>query len=143
MACICLGEAPRVPTLNPTDENLILMPSFSDDYLIQPSHIHMFSPHRYMPPTSPACSTDSQASLYSLTSILINLKPQSSSLFISLPILPGSILLVRTDLQQWHLWTGSQFCQFPTILSYIHLAISAPSSTTFLRPKIWKPFSGS
>ena len=55
MACICLGEAPRVPqqqeillTLNLTDENLILMPMI---YLIQrsplvkptkPHHLHPY-----------------------------------------------------------------------------------------------------
>ena len=119
MACTCLGEAPRVPqrqeippTLNLTDENLILMPPFSNDLFdteiahdqtnqaSPPPPIHVFNPHRYMPPTSPAYSTDSQATPYLPTSILINLKPQSSSLFISLPILLGGILSVITDPQQ-------------------------------------------
>ena len=50
-------------------------------------------------PTSPTYSTDSQAALYSPTSILINLEPQSSPPFISLPILPGGILMVITDPQ--------------------------------------------
>ena len=162
MACICLGEAPRVPqrqeillTLNLTDENLILMPSFSDDLFdtkITPGQTNQASPpspipvsnaQRYMPPTSPTYSTDSQATLYLQTSISINLEPQSSSLFISLPILPGDILMVITDPQQCQLQTGPQFCQFPTILSNIHVAISAPPLTTSLRPEIWKLFSGS
>ena len=88
------------------------MPSFSNDLcdtetisdqtdqVSSPSPIHMFNAHIYMPPTSPPHLTDSQATPYSLTSIKLHLKPQSSSLSISLPILPGSILSVIMDPQQ-------------------------------------------
>ena len=118
MACICLGEAPRVPqqqeillTSNSTDKNLISMPSISNDLFdtetvsdqtnqaSSPSPIHVFNAHRYLPPTT--YSTDSQATPYLPTSISLNLVPQSSSLSISLTILPGSILSVITDPQQY------------------------------------------
>ena len=89
-----------------------------------PSPTHMFNPHRYTPPTSPVYSTDSQATLYSLTSISINLKLQSSSLFISLPILPGGILLVTTDPQQHQ---PSDWIPILLILNFFKLH---PCSTT-------------
>ena len=106
MACTCLGEAPRGPqrqeillTLNLTNKNLISTPSFSNNLfdtetisdqtnqVSPPSPIQVFNMHRYMLPTTPPYSTDSQATPYSLTSIKLHLKPQSSSLSISLPIL--------------------------------------------------------
>ena len=119
MACTCHGEAPRgsqqqeiPPTLNLTDKNLVSMPSFSNDFFntetvsdqtneaSPPSPIHGFNVHRYMLLTTPAYSTESQATPYLLTSIKLHLKPHSSSLSISMPILPGSILLVIMDPQQ-------------------------------------------
>ena len=68
--------------------------------LIKPPKTHHFHTYRYKPPTSPQYSTASQATPYSPTSISINLKPQSSSLFISVSILPGGILSVVIDPQQ-------------------------------------------
>ena len=88
------------------------MPSFSNNLFntgtvsdqanqaSSPSPIHVLNTHRYIPPTSPAYTTDSQATPYSLTSISLHLKPLSSSLSNSFPLLPGSILLVITDPQQ-------------------------------------------
>ena len=74
--------------------NLLDTETISDqiDQASPPSPIHMFNAHRYMAPASPVYSTDSQATPYLLTSISLHLKPQSSSLSISLPILPGGIL---------------------------------------------------
>ena len=66
-------------------------------------HLHLYKyaiPQRYTPPTSHNYSTDSQETPYLLTSISFNIEPQSSPPFISLPILPGGILLVMRDLQQ-------------------------------------------
>ena len=147
MACTCLGEAPRVPqqqefllTSNPTNKNLILTPSFSDDFFdteIAPgqinqaspsSPIQVFNPQRYTLPTSPIYSTDSQATLYLLTSISISLKPQSSPPFISLPILPGGILTVITDPQQCQPLDGIPILPIPNHFmlhphSYIYTTI--------------------
>ena len=60
----------------------------------------MFNMERYRLPSSPAYLTDRQATPYSPTSIKLHLEPHSSSLTISLPILPDSTLLVITDPQQ-------------------------------------------
>ena len=119
MAHICLGEACRRPqqqeiplTPNLTDENTIAMPFVSNDLLdtetvsdqdnqaSPPSPIHVFSPYHHTLPTSPAYSSDSQASPYSPTSISIHLEPQSSSSPISLPILLDGVLPVIPDPQQ-------------------------------------------
>ena len=61
------------------------------------SPIQVFNAHRYTPPTAPVYLTDSQATPYSPTSVKLHLKPQSSSLSISLPIIPGGILMVIMD----------------------------------------------
>ena len=88
------------------------MPSFSNnlfDTEIAPGQINQASPsspiqvfnrQRYTLSILPAYSTDSQTTPYLPTSILINLEPQSSPPFISLPLLPGGILTVITDPQQ-------------------------------------------
>ena len=98
---------------------------------LSPSPIHIFNACNYTLPTSPAYSTDSQAIPYLPTSILIHLKHQSSSSPISLPILLDSFLPVISDHQQCQTLSGSQFSQSPTILSYIHVATSAPPSITY------------
>ena len=157
MACTCLGEAPRVhqqqkilPTSNLTNKNLISMPFFSDnlfdteiapdqtDQAPPPSPIHAFNPHRYIPPTSPAYSTDSQAT------------PYSPSLHLDQPQTPKFITLYFTAHPTSH--NRPQQCQplewipillIPNNLNYIHVVVSTPPSTISPRPNIWKMFSSS
>ena len=131
------------------------MPSFSDalfdteavsDQTNQasiPSPIHMFNAHRYTPPTSPAYSTDSQATLYLLTSILLNLEPQSSSLYISLPILPGCILLVISDPQQCQSSDWIPILMIPNHFKLHPCSYIGTNIDHIPRLKIWKLFSGS
>ena len=131
------------------------MPSFSNDLLDTetvsdqtdqaslPSPIYMFNTHRYMLPTSPVYLTDSQATPYLPISIPLYLEPQSSPLSISLPNLPGGILSVIMDPQQCQPLEWILILPIPNHLSYVHIAISTPLSTTSQRTKIWKSFSSS
>ena len=147
MACICLGEAPKrpqqqefPPTPNLTDRNPTAMPSISNNlfdtetvsdqetHASPPLPLQGFNPYCYTLPASPAYSTDSQATPYSLTSILIHLQPHSSSRPISLPILLGSTLSVTMHPQQSKVLVWVPILPIPNHFklytdSYIHTTI--------------------